>query len=249
LIPTSAIHLPGTPGKIVTAAFDQFLVYADAVLSFVAFFVAASVQQSPPLYFHSPYISEIGTKAKDTSDVDDQKGNVSRFAESSVFGLLLFTWAGDVVKIGYSKAQLAAADLPHLVSSFRASNLYNRVRASMAANPSHDPADRASLGRAPNIMNRLLWRLLVINKVAFIVQTVLALITALLYYAPGQSNILQPFRSPLTSLPQLSFYKSWLHFWRCREPGTAICHTVMHTVLGSCSPLWPTPLSAGNSGS
>lgn len=168
------------------------LTATTAGLSVVAFLCAATIPHAPPRHFRSAYTYSV------QSDLGDHhRANVSKNVEASVLSLTLFNWVTPVLKTGYSKEQMGLDDLPHLSASFRTITLFRNFRnsarqsvqkhrAKMQARATiNEEAPRDGLGYAPGWFNRLLWRLIVINKVAFSLQCLLAVITAFLYYLPA----------------------------------------------------------------
>lgn len=163
-----------------------------AALSTVAFVLAGTIPRRPPYHFRSPYTY---TVQSDTGD--KHRANVSGVIEASVLSILLFGWVTPVVRNGSTKDQLELDDLPHLDASFRTVNLYRKFRSAVKASVEKHQAKNQStsaamgnpprdgLGYAPRIFNRLLWRVLVVNKKAFIMNCTLAFVTATLYYLPA----------------------------------------------------------------
>jgi hypothetical protein len=158
----------------------------------LAFLIAGTIPRSPAYHFHSLYTYTV------KSDLADQNiANVSKNIEASVLGMLMFNWVTPVIKNGSSKVQMGLDDLPHLSASFRTVTLYRNFRKAarksveraiaskqaMIANDLEGPRD--GLGYAPKWFNRLLWRLLVVNKWTFALNCFLAFVTAILYYLPA----------------------------------------------------------------
>jgi hypothetical protein len=109
----------------------------------------------------------------------------------------MFSWVTPVIREGSSKLQMGLNDLPHLSASFRTVTLFRNFRKAArksvekhrAEKPSTIELDnegpRDGLGYAPRFFNRLLWRLIVVNRWTFALNCTLAFITAMLYYLPA----------------------------------------------------------------
>lgn len=194
LIPSSNVAIPSTMAvrhttkEIVSFAFTV----AIATLSTIAFLLAGTIPRRPPYHFRSPYTYTV------QSDMGEKhKANVSGVIEASVLSILLFGWVTPVVRNGSTKDQMELDDLPHLDSSFRTVNLYRKFREAVqisvdkhqakvqSTTAALDGPPRDGLGYAPRFFNRLLWRVLVVNKTAFTLNCSLAFVTALLYYLPA----------------------------------------------------------------
>lgn len=154
--------------------------------------MAGTIPHSPAYHFHSLYTYTV------QSDLADQNiANVSKNIEASVLSMLMFNWVTPVITAGSSKVQMGLDDLPHLSASFRTVTLYKNFRKAARksveraisskrptiANDIEGPRD--GLGYAPHWFNRLLWRLLVVNRWAFSLNCFLAFVTAILYYLPA----------------------------------------------------------------
>jgi hypothetical protein len=215
LIPKSAFH----HDLSMSDALKILLLYVNAVISLIAFFMAATVPHSPPLYFQVPSESHspVSVETKDGTDHDfNKRSNVSCYAEASVLGLLLFTWVTEFIKNSYSKTQLSAADLPYLVESLRASNIYKKVFTEVEPHwQLEDPkdSDQAFVKKKPKLVNRLFWRLLAINKMAFIVQMFMAIMLALVYYIPGMFQLVLLLLSCRTNFLFIAFFMKKLVFF------------------------------------
>lgn len=194
LVPSSNIGVPTVLAynadrkRIIPFAFNITI----ASLSFLAFLIAGTIPHAPAYHFHSMYTYTV------QSDLADQNiANVSKNIEASVLGILLFSWVTPVIKSGSSKVQMGLDDLPHLSASFRTVTLFRNFRKSasksveraiankkyLIANDVDGPRD--GLGYAPKHFNRLLWRLVVVNRYPFALNCSLALVTAMLYYLPA----------------------------------------------------------------
>lgn len=195
LLPSSATGIPAARNhtddkhNLVLFAFNVTI----ATLSFIAFLIAGTIPQAPPYHFHSLY-----TYTVESDLMHRDIPNVSKDIEASVLGILMFNWVTPVIKCGSSKLQMGLDDLPHLSASFRTVTLYKNFRKAarksveramsssktpMIANDVEGPRD--GLGYAPKWFNRLLWRLLVVNRFAFSLNCLLAFATAGLYYLPA----------------------------------------------------------------
>lgn len=196
LVPTSSIGLPADvmysmaaqKGEVVTFALSVII----ASLSLFAFLIAGTIPHAPRYHFHSQYTYSV------QSDLSDKHGpNVSENITASVISILLFGWVTPVINAGSSKVQMGLDDLPHLSASFRTVTLFRNFRRAVKSSVEQEHAlqpstsrtepdgPRDGLGYAPRIFNRLLWRLLVVNRVTFGLNCLLALITACLYYLPA----------------------------------------------------------------
>lgn len=92
--------------------------------------------------------------------------NVSTLEQDSAFGQLFFSWSTRLLVFGLSRPQLHEGDLPFLPSNLRASNLFILLKA-----------------QPENIA--LAWRLLRANARPLTMQSILAAVTAALYYGPA----------------------------------------------------------------
>lgn len=196
LIPSSSIGVPTVKLLLAKHSSEEVVSFAltvsSASLSLVAFLLAGSTPRAPAYHFSSPYTYNVSS---DSSDA--HVANVAENIQASFLSVLLFSWVGPVIRDGYRKTQMGLNDLPHLSSSFRTITLFRNFRRSVARsvekhhkkNASNDEPEehvtRDGLGYAPKYMNRLLWRLVVINKTAVSLNCLLAFVTALLYYLPA----------------------------------------------------------------
>ena len=195
LIPSSAIGVPTTnlisrPSSNEIASFA--LTVTSAILSFIAFIIVGVLPRQPPCHFQSPY-----TYSAQSDLAEKDAPNVSQNIEASVIGTLLFTWVTPVIRLGHKKEQMGLDDLPHLSASFRTITLFRNFRSSArhsvhkhqekrkSSSAITEGPPRDGLGYAPKFMNRLFWRLIVINKLAFSLNCGLAFVTAFLYYLPA----------------------------------------------------------------
>lgn len=161
------------------------------MLSLLAFLVIGTTKRAPPYHFISPYTYSV---ASDFSD--EPSGNVAENVQTSVIGLLLFDWVTPVITAGFHKEQMGLDDLPHLSAAYRTIALFQNFRTSASRSvtkalskmtePSRFALDlpKDGLGCAPWLWNRLLWRLVVVNKLAFFLNCTLAFLTAMVYYLP-----------------------------------------------------------------
>ncbi|GAA5926134.1 hypothetical protein JCM3775_005214 [Rhodotorula graminis] len=99
---------------------------------------------------------------------------VVTLASCSPFGYLLFTWVTPVLHACYSSDSIDDKSLPALPAADRAHNLWERFRVTDGL-----------MARAPNRWNRLLYRLVVVNRRLFAWQVALSVLNALLYYVPA----------------------------------------------------------------
>ena len=198
LVPSSTLSHPVESGiHTLSASADKgkvsfALSVIAATLSFVAFMITGTMPRAPPYHFHSPYTYTV------RSDLNEKHtANVSQNIEASVLSMLLFSWVSPVIKSGHSKDQMGLDDLPHLSSSFRTITLFRKFRAAVdrsvekhqaklrSTSAMYEEPPRDGLGYAPKWSNRLLWRLVVVNKTPFILNCLLAFVTAGLYYLPA----------------------------------------------------------------
>lgn len=195
LIPKSSIAVP-TAGILAVAPAKRIvsfsLTVASAVFSLIAFLLAGSTPRAPLYHFRSPYTY---TVESDLADIDQP--NVSRNVNASFLGIMMFNWVTPVIRLGHQKEQMGLDDLPHLSSSFRTITLFRNFRRSAKESEktfeekqgftldSDLGSHRDGLGYAPKMFNRLLWRLLAVNKLAFALNCSLAFVTAFLYYLPA----------------------------------------------------------------
>lgn len=96
---------------------------------------------------------------------------VTQISSCSPLSYVLFAWVTPVLARGSHLASLTKSDLPALPRRDRSANLWSEMQATQV--------------KPPSWFNALLWRLVVVNKNLFIWQSVLAIITACLYYLPA----------------------------------------------------------------
>ena len=154
---------------------DHILAGFNSVLPLLALSLAVTTPGGPDLHYSRPIIT--GHAQKVASDDNVTTSNVSLLTSASPLSCLFFSWATSVVRIGASKTQLDAADLPFLVNAVRPSTLYRVVKRAV-----YGHEDEINPGAAGN---KLFWRLLHVNRKLFLAQFVLAMITACLYYLPA----------------------------------------------------------------
>ncbi|GAA5944109.1 uncharacterized protein JCM15063_005316 [Sporobolomyces koalae] len=103
---------------------------------------------------------------------------VSLITSCSPLSFLFFGWLSPVLASGLVAAQkeesLDEKYLPILSANDRAVNLWERIKGSAKL-----------MDQAPRGVNRLLWRVLIVNKRLFIIQTALACVNSVLYYLPA----------------------------------------------------------------
>ena len=142
---------------------DIVLVGVNTLLSLVATWVIATAPGGPPRFYSKSRLA--GSQppvALATAATDPTKANVTPLVEASPLAFVAFNWATPIVRLG---ARIDPSNLPLVQASLRARVLYEQAKAS--AGPS------------------LLRRILRINRTLVITQFVLAIIAAVLYYAPA----------------------------------------------------------------
>ncbi|GAA5837403.1 hypothetical protein JCM5353_002686 [Sporobolomyces roseus] len=103
---------------------------------------------------------------------------ITAISSCSPLSYIFFGWITPVLRTGLEAAakneSVNEEDLPSLSAQDRAVNLWEGIKDS-----------KHLMDSAPRGVNRLLWRVLIINKKLFIWQSVLACINAVLYYLPA----------------------------------------------------------------
>ncbi|CAO3626391.1 unnamed protein product [Cunninghamella blakesleeana] len=97
--------------------------------------------------------------------VDSTGRSVNPVDVSSIWSYLAFTWVTPLVRLAYNKKKLSDEDLPVLTPLFRGSNLFYIF--------------------GEHRQSKLLYRIYRANRIAIIMQIILAFVTSLLYYAPA----------------------------------------------------------------
>ncbi|KAH9811640.1 hypothetical protein DFH28DRAFT_433779 [Melampsora americana] len=206
LLPTSDINQPNT-GSSNT---HRWLSSIDAVVSLVVSVITCTIPRSPRILYRSPYDVEVKshdltppevtscqssghentedlatTISQENKNNINKDGNVTLIACCSVLDHLFFNWVSPVMKAGMKKASLEKSDLPHLSADFRSWNLYKKVIDNIAQASQNQTGLMKHVGKSPQWMNPLLWRVIKINQTAFMTQAALALLNSVLYYAPA----------------------------------------------------------------
>ncbi|RCI00820.1 hypothetical protein CU098_000030, partial [Rhizopus stolonifer] len=117
------------------------------------------------LFFSTDLFYTTATVQKGPLFVDEHGKQVAGIDVASIFSLLYFEWVTPLVKLAYKNKTLTDEDLPILPPIFRGYNLYYIFGDTRGAS--------------------LLKRIYLANKTAIIIQTVLAFVTSLVYYAPA----------------------------------------------------------------
>ncbi|OAX34300.1 multidrug resistance-associated ABC transporter [Rhizopogon vinicolor AM-OR11-026] len=140
--------------------------YAVTVLYILTFVIIATTPRGPPLHF-SPSLIYSQKTIDDTTNKSYE--NVCGLPGASVIGYLWFSYVTRVVQLGKSDS-VEIGDLPILPRKMRATYQFYRVRMNLRANPLKPGWDLA-------------WRLISINKLAFLAEAILAASAAPMWFA------------------------------------------------------------------
>lgn len=188
-LPNSDLNRPDT-GSSSTHCWLSFI---DAIISLGISAITCTVPRGPQILYRSPYEATVSSNESsgpdssssqsnghenaedvDPSAVRDQKnrikdqGNVTLIASASIYSYLFFNWVSPVIKHGMEKPNLDKADLPHLTANLRSWNLYKTIVDSIARASQDQTGVMKFVGKSPNWMNPLLWRVIKINQAAFV---------------------------------------------------------------------------------
>ncbi|GAA97476.1 hypothetical protein E5Q_04155.1 [Mixia osmundae IAM 14324] len=172
--------LTPTESLVVRSKVELGLLWTETALITVAAWLAGSIDKAP-LY-------------RTESSQDGRPKDVVPLTAAGPLAFISFSWVNPLLKVAKRKPQIDAEDVPYLTPSMRARNLFLGMRASARLSIGGDTRSKAGrteaalqreLGQCPLYWNRLMWRLLVVNKELFFAQAILAGITALCYYLPA----------------------------------------------------------------
>ncbi|KZP24950.1 multidrug resistance-associated ABC transporter [Athelia psychrophila] len=182
------------------------LTWTTTVLYTIAMLLAATLPHGPDLHYDPSHIYAPATLALAASsslvlanaaetEIDTgtgldanrdtgKKGNVCGIATASVLSYLTFSYTTRVVMLGHVSSSLEIGDLPILPGDMRASNAYAKMKHALWLSPpphasSHKGDKKKSGGWA------LGWTILRLNAIGFAALTLLAGVSAVLFYAPA----------------------------------------------------------------
>lgn len=144
------------------------LLLFHAVISTLATYLTSTTPAGPPLNHQPRQLS--GKEEKSTIAAADAP-NVCLLATASPLDCLFFNWCSPLVRTGARLAQLSADDLPYLIAALRSHVLFEGIKAAVYGSSGR-------LQRPDRIT--LFWSIMRVNRIAFIVQFVLAIVTAVL---------------------------------------------------------------------
>lgn len=185
---TNDLAAPNSPYMI------YILNYTSLVLLFLSSFISTRTPHGPHLHYPPERIYSPKILGSSTPTVHN---NVCGIVSASVCSLLLFSYTTMVVKLGYTSESLQIHDLPILPARFRAGYLFSRMRKATFLDSARQQGRDEERSKAGELWKwgwmwqregsgwPLLLRLYRINKVAFLVQIVLGVISAFLWYAPA----------------------------------------------------------------
>ncbi|KZT35927.1 hypothetical protein SISSUDRAFT_1064088 [Sistotremastrum suecicum HHB10207 ss-3] len=176
--------------------------YTTFALYWITAIIAMGTSRGPELHFPSEKIYSEKTLATTTNK---DPYNVCGVTDCSPWGFLLFSYSTKVVMLGNKSESLEIGDLPIVPANMRATILYARMkaallrsalRASPSSHTSSHPPPQSFVKRVvakvtPSFKSRpgsgwsLIFTLLSLNKTPFIVQTLLAVVGAIFFYAPA----------------------------------------------------------------
>jgi hypothetical protein len=193
----TSLALPVSHGQVhaLEDAGSNGLEWTSLVFLLIACVTAANAPRSPPLHYrpekiYSPKMLE------SFNEVPQSVDNVCTVVQSSVWDFLLFSYTTAVANLGHTRDSLEVQDLPIVTASYRASNLFAKIR---LATVEDEEKKQKSLEQRTHSHKRprkwfwqrqgsgfpLLARLARINVVPLSVEIALASVTAVLYYVPA----------------------------------------------------------------
>ncbi|KAI5478748.1 ATP-binding cassette transporter [Pseudohyphozyma bogoriensis] len=178
ILPTEASVIPPSHDSayVTTVTLESVTTF----LQVIAFYFAGTTNRCAPLgqYLDKP-VTDDATGENGKGVVEVEAGGttvyireVSALTSCSPIAYILFGWISPVLRRSASLQSLSEHDLPLLGKNDRAETLWEGIRYS-------------DYSGTPRFFNRLLWRVIKINKNLFIWQMALAFITAFLYYLPA----------------------------------------------------------------
>ena len=191
----TSLVLPVGPGQINTVepAGSNGLEWASFVFLLLACVTAVNTPRGPPLHYrpekiYSPKMLE------SFNDMPQSADNVCTVVQSSVWDFLLFGYTTAVANLSHTRESLEVQDLPIVTASYRASNLFAKMRLAAVEDEEKKQNSRRShphkrakkwFWQRPGSGFPLLVRLARINIVPISAEMVLAAITAVLNYVPA----------------------------------------------------------------
>ncbi|KAL8277515.1 hypothetical protein RQP46_010070 [Phenoliferia psychrophenolica] len=144
-------------------------------LQLLAFYIAGTTPRCAPLgkYVPLPPTDDPSASSFDVEALPVPLRPISALTSCSPISYILFGWISPVLEVGAKVESLSETDLPLLGANDRAENLWEKIKKSEGVDD------------GPRWANKLLWRIVKVNRVLFYWQTVLALITSFLYYLPA----------------------------------------------------------------
>ncbi|KAM0756050.1 P-loop containing nucleoside triphosphate hydrolase protein [Meredithblackwellia eburnea MCA 4105] len=173
VLPTSASIAPSPDDPRFIFVTDITLTTLVTIFQFIAFLLAGTTERCAPLGKRMDASRPTGEEENaDTESHKPQYIPISSLRSASTISYILFGWLSPVLKTGSNVESLAEEDLPILGLQDQAETRWKRIT-------------ETTDDDGPKWVNRLLWRVFKSNKNLFYWQTVLAFITAFLYYLPA----------------------------------------------------------------
>ncbi|KZO97554.1 multidrug resistance-associated ABC transporter [Calocera viscosa TUFC12733] len=158
------------------------LQYTVFMLYLAAVSLASTIPRGPPLHFPPAQIYSLKTLS---TSAPTTKDNVCGIVQTSVAGFLLFSYTTPVVMLGYTSESLEIRDLPIVPADMRATSIYSTMRRAMRAVRLRRIPLFGAWKPSPGSGWDLMYRILRVNVTAFVIQIILASVSAVLYYAPA----------------------------------------------------------------
>ncbi|KZT58208.1 multidrug resistance-associated ABC transporter [Calocera cornea HHB12733] len=171
--------LAASPDLGVAIAPLQYTVFG---LYLIALCLVSTIPRGPPLHFPPALIYSAKTLSTSAPTVKD---NVCGVVQTSVAGFLLFSYTTPVVMLGYTSESLEIRDLPIVPADMRATSIYTTMRRAMRAVRLRRIPLFGDVKFSPGSGWDLMYRIMRVNLGPFLVQMVLASVSAVLYYAPA----------------------------------------------------------------
>lgn len=198
LLRAFSLILPGRHGQVnaLENGASNRLEWASLIFLAIGCVTAVNIPRGPPLHYspekiYSPKIVET------FNEMSQSAGNVCAVVQSSVWDFLLFGYTTAVANLGHTRESLEVQDLPIVPASYRASNLFSKMRLATLEDEEKKRESRSERrAHGQRHVNKWFWqrqgsgfpllaRLARINAAPLTVEIALAAITAMLYYAPA----------------------------------------------------------------
>ncbi|KLO19365.1 multidrug resistance-associated ABC transporter [Schizopora paradoxa] len=162
------------PSKAPVEEPKKTLWYLTFALVFVEFWIATRTKRGPKLHYPSSAIYSEKILAGTTTVMED---NVCGITDASPWDIILFSYTTKVVMLGYTAQSLEIGDLPIVPANMRAAYLFAKMKVAVR---------KFKLRRSlkPGSGWGLSYTLIRANSSTLVIQIILTLICALLFYVP-----------------------------------------------------------------